>query len=95
MKTIFLKDAHGAQKCVNVEASLVASKSDASKYFGTWYKSNATYADIVAWATAQISSREREIANLQVLRGAAQEEMVEGMDPTTIRAILQKMESAV
>lgn len=95
MKSVFLKDALGAQQSFEVNAALVASKSVASKYFGTWYKSNATYADMVAWATAQISAREREIANLQVLKGAAQEEMVEGMSADTLRAILQKMESAV
>ena len=93
-KKITLTDAQGAQNEVVVNASLVASKSDASKYFGTWFKNEATPADVVSWATNLIAQREREISNLKALKSASQEAMVEGMDAATLRSILQKLEQA-
>lgn len=78
---------------VEFNASVLANKLVASNYFGTWYKNNANSSEIVAWCTAQIEARQREISNLQKVKSFSQEEMVAGMDPEVLRTILEKMTS--
>ncbi len=85
---------------VNVKGATVdgtsvnlADKKAASEYFGSWFKQNATSADVVSWCKERIANYNRLIQNLNTLMGEAQMDMVRGMDKAQLQAILAQMET--
>ena len=86
VKNISLKDEKGEN--VNVSFDL-SDKSQASKYFGIWYKSKIKDSDVVSWCQDRIAIYERFIENLKVLMQKSQLKMFDNMDANELREILE------
>lgn len=85
VKNISLKDEKGEN--VNVSFDL-SDKSQASKYFGIWYKANIKDSDVVSWCQERIAIYERFIENLKVLMQKCQLSMFDNMNVDQLRKIL-------
>lgn len=90
VKNISLKDEKGEK--VNVSFDL-SDKSQASKYFGIWYKSKIKDSDVVSWCQDRIAIYERFIENLKVLMQTSQLKMFANMDVDQLRKILEDKEA--
>lgn len=90
VKNILLKDEKGEN--VNVSLDL-SDKSQASKYFGIWYKSKIKDSDVVSWCQERIAIYERFIENLKALMQKCQLSMFANMDVDQLRAILKDKEA--
>ena len=78
------------EKGVDTEVSFdLSDKSQASKYFGIWYKANIKDSDVVSWCQERIAIYERFIENLKVLMKKSQLSMVDNMDVNQLRKILE------
>lgn len=85
VKNISLKDEKGEN--VNVSFDL-SDKSQASKYFGIWYKAKIKDSDVVSWCQERIAIYERFIENLKELMQKCQLSMFDNMDVNQLRKIL-------
>lgn len=90
VEQINLKNEKGEN--VNVSFDL-SDKSQASKFFGIWYKANIKDSDVVSWCQERIAIYERFIENLKVLMQKSQLSMFDNMDVEQLRAILKDKEA--
>lgn len=90
VEQINLKNEKGEN--VNVSFDL-SDKSQASKYFGIWYKANIKDSDVVSWCQERIAIYKRFIGNLEVLMQKSQLSMFDNMDVDQLRAILKDKEA--
>lgn len=82
------------EKGVDTEVSFdLSDKSQASKYFGIWYKANIKDSDVVSWCQERIAIYKRFIGNLEVLMQKSQLSMFDNMDVDQLRAILKDKEA--
>lgn len=82
------------EKGVNTEVSFdLSDKSQASKYFGIWYKTNIKDSDVVSWCQERIAIYERFIENLKELMQKCQLSMFDNMDVDQLRKILEDKEA--
>lgn len=82
------------EKGENVEVSFdLSDKSQASKYFGIWYKTNIKDSDVVSWCQERIATNKRFIGNLEALMQKCQLSMVANMGVEQLRAILEDKEA--
>lgn len=79
----------------NVVASVeLSDKAAASEYFGTWYKSKATFSDVVEWCKERITIYERYIQNYRAVMASSTKQMCEGMSIEDLEAILDSKKKA-
>lgn len=82
------------EKGVDTEVSFdLSDKSQASKYFGIWYKANIKDSDVVSWCQERIAIYERFIENLKELMQKCQLSMFDNMDVNQLRKILEDKEA--
>lgn len=81
----------GAPVSTSVELS---ERGDACQYFGTWYKANPTYAEVVGWCKERIAIYQNYIKNLDSLMKISRVKMVEGMNQSELEEILAQMKEA-
>ena len=86
-----LASKDGDSICTSVELS---ERGDACQYFGTWYKANPTYAEVVGWCKERIAIYQNYIKNLDSLMKVSRVKMVEGMDKSELEEILAQMKEA-
>ena len=87
VEQINLKNETGENVTVSFDLS---DKSQASKYFGIWYKANIKDSDVVSWCQERIAIYERFIENLKALMQKCQLSMFDNMDANELRAILER-----
>lgn len=73
----------------------LSNKDVASKYFGTWYKANASASDVVNWCDERIAIYKRFITNLETLQKESRKKMCEGMSTEDLQAIINSRQEAV
>ena len=62
-------------------------------FFGTWFKEDCTFADVVSWCDKLEAQYVQFRANLANLRDVCRKEMVSGMDLGDLEAILIKLKA--
>lgn len=85
ISNVTLVNKNGATNSTSVELS---DKAAASEYFGTWYKSKATFSDVVEWCKERITIYERYIKNYKAVMASSTKQMCEGMSVEELEAIL-------
>ena len=60
-------------------------------YFGTWFKSDCTYADVVSWCDKLDDQYRQFLTNLKDLKKVCRKEMVSGMDLAELQAIIDQL----
>lgn len=73
----------------------LSNKDAASKYFGTWYKANASASDVVNWCDERIAIYKRFITNLETLQKESRKKMCEGMSTEDLQAIINSRQKVV
>lgn len=73
----------------------LSNKANASEYFGAWYKSDASFSDVVGWCKERITIYQRYIKNLNSLMASSRVKMVEGMSLDELKAIVAQKEADV
>jgi len=67
-------------------------RSKAAAEYGSWFSDNATPAELASWAEARINTYQGWIDNCKFLKREMQKELIKGLDPSDLKALLADRE---